>query len=467
MKKNQNQYLYIQLADTLREQIKSGAIHTGQFLPSENELSRQYGISRISVRKALELLVHEGLIIRKMGQGTLVSAEAAVTVTTKTRTLRVASASPSHFSNYCFSWLAKEFEKEMPGVKVALLNFPTSQFWDSVQHSRLMGVVPEILVISDWLFTKVEDFEAYEDLSQSVRITGNFFYPKLLNAFRRDHVLRGIPVTFSSVFMVYNPDLFERQNIQVPDSSWTLQDLLAAAKQLTLDTNGDGIVDQYGFGISSTHIRWPVIALQHGVDFSQLEHSPEQLRASLELMHRLLYVDRCAILHSFNMNQLGQDPFLNEKVAMMFTTALELAYWKHSGIPFEPKAVPVQFGPDKSSLLVANGLMVPADCDEPELARAFIEFIIRPDIQEELLKRFNFLSVLKPINDQLLDRTFLEAANMVDNQLSDSHFGHNIFPDYDRLMELSRQLAMFWNGLDSVSQTIEKMEIMFKNRDHA
>jgi hypothetical protein len=56
---------------------------------------------------------------------------------------------------------------------------------------------------------------------------------------------------------------------------------------------------------------------------------------------------------------------------------------------------------------------------------------------------------------------------MVDNQLSDSHFGHNIFPDYDRLMELSRQLAMFWNGLDSVSQTIEKMEIMFRNRDHA
>jgi multiple sugar transport system substrate-binding protein len=144
---------------------------------------------------------------------------------------------------------------------------------------------------------------------------------------------------------------------------------------------------------------------------------------------------------------------------------LEIAYWRNSGITFQPKAVPVRFGPNISSLLVANGLMVPSDCDEPELAHAFIEFIIRPDIQENMLKQFGFLSVLKPINDQLLDRNFLEAANMLDNQLGDSHFGYNIFPEYEQLIELSKTLAMFWNGLDSVSQTIEKLAAMFANRN--
>lgn len=454
----------MQLADSLRQQINSGAIHAGQFLPSENELSRQYGMSRISVRKALELLVQEGLVIRKMGQGTLVSTPTSETNAVKNRTLRIAGASPSHFTNHCFPWLAQEFEKEIPGIKIALLNFPSSQMWESVHDSKMMGIGPDIVLISDRLFMDVADFDEFEDLNQSVRITGNFFYPKLLNAFRHDHVLKGIPITFSPVFMVYNPVLFERHGVPVPNSSWTVQDMLAAAKELTLDTNGDGIIDQYGLGISSSHTRWPVIALQNEVDFEELMDAPEQLTDSLELIHKLLYLDRTAVLHTFNMNQWGQDPFLNEKVAMVFTTALEVAYWKQCGITFEPQAAPMKFGPRKSTLLVANGLMVPKGCDEPELAQAFIEFVIRPDIQEELQLRFGFLSVLKPINDQLLDRAFLEAANIADNQLANSHFGQTVFPDNDQLEELSRVLSLFWNGLNSVAQTIEKISGLQKAR---
>lgn len=464
MRKNINQYLYMQLADTLRGQIQTGAIRTGQFLPSENELSRQYGMSRISVRKALELLVHEGLVIRKMGQGTLVTAPVTESSPAKVRTLRIASASPSHFTNHCFPWLIQEFEKEVPDIRIALLNFSSSQMWESVHDSKLAGVVPEIVVISDRLFMDLDDFGDYEDLSPSVRITGNFFYPKLLNAFRHNQVLKGVPVTFSPVFMVYNPVLFERAGVPLPDSSWTIEDMLAAAKELTLDTNGDSIIDQYGIGISSSHTRWPVIALQNAVDFESLAEEPEQLRASLEMIHRMLYLDRTAVLHTFNMNQWGQDPFLNEKVAMVFTTALELAYWRQCGMPFEPQVAPMKFGPRKSTLLVANGLMMPTDCDEPELAQAFIEFIIRPDIQEQLLKRFGFLSVLKPINDQLLDRSFLEAANVADSQLNDSHFGMTIFPDNEWLDELSRTLSLFWNGLNSVSQTIDKIQSTQKAR---
>ncbi|WP_164821749.1 extracellular solute-binding protein [Paenibacillus koleovorans] len=458
MKKNQNQYLYMQLADALREQILTHTITAGQFLPSENELSKQYGMSRISVRKALELLVQEGLVVRKMGQGTLVSHPAKESDMAKSRTLRIAGAAPSHFTNHCFPWLAQEFEKEVPDTKVALLTFPSHQFWESVQHSKLMGIVPEILLLSDRLFMDVEDYDDYEDLQQSVRITGNFFYPKLLSNFRQEQSLKAIPVTFSPVFMVYNPVLFERHGVPKPEPSWTVDDLLRAAKALTMDTNGDSIIDQYGLGISSSHTRWPVIALQHHVDFDKLDQNPDQLRSTLQLLHDLLHRDRTALLHTFNMNQRGQDPFLNEKVAMVYTTALEAAYWRQSGITFEPRAVPTRLGSKNSTLLVANSLMVPADCDEPELAQQFIEFIIRPDIQEQLLRRFGFLSVLKPINDQICDREFLEASNIADNQLTDSHFGQTTFPDNDKLEALGRTLALFWNGLDSVSQTIDKLK---------
>jgi GntR family transcriptional regulator len=62
--------LYYQLENLLRERIMSGAFGVGSRLPTENELIRQYGVSRITVRQALSALAEEGLIERRQGKGT-------------------------------------------------------------------------------------------------------------------------------------------------------------------------------------------------------------------------------------------------------------------------------------------------------------------------------------------------------------------------------------------------------------
>ena len=66
--------LYYQLENVLREKITSGAFESGERMPTEIELIEQYGVSRITVRQALQSLSDEGLIERKQGRGTLVSA---------------------------------------------------------------------------------------------------------------------------------------------------------------------------------------------------------------------------------------------------------------------------------------------------------------------------------------------------------------------------------------------------------
>jgi GntR family transcriptional regulator len=65
--------LYYQMAELLREQIKSGELKPGHQLPSERELSEQAGISRMTVRQAIGYLVHLGLLVVKKGIGTFVS----------------------------------------------------------------------------------------------------------------------------------------------------------------------------------------------------------------------------------------------------------------------------------------------------------------------------------------------------------------------------------------------------------
>lgn len=59
---------YHQIYLVLREQLEEGRFVHG--LPGELELTRQFGVGRVTVRRALEQLVDEGLIVREAGRGT-------------------------------------------------------------------------------------------------------------------------------------------------------------------------------------------------------------------------------------------------------------------------------------------------------------------------------------------------------------------------------------------------------------
>jgi GntR family transcriptional regulator len=64
--------LYYQLKLTLMKAIESGELQTGQQLPNELQLAEQYGISKITVRQALQGLAEIGYIRREHGRGTFV-----------------------------------------------------------------------------------------------------------------------------------------------------------------------------------------------------------------------------------------------------------------------------------------------------------------------------------------------------------------------------------------------------------
>jgi GntR family transcriptional regulator len=66
--------LYYQLENVLREKITSGGFEPGDRLPTEIELIKEYGVSRITVRQALRALADDGLIERKQGRGTIIAA---------------------------------------------------------------------------------------------------------------------------------------------------------------------------------------------------------------------------------------------------------------------------------------------------------------------------------------------------------------------------------------------------------
>ena len=66
---------YQTIADDLRGRLQGQEFASARVLPSESDLSSQYSASRVTVRRALELLRSEGLIESKQGFGWLVAAE--------------------------------------------------------------------------------------------------------------------------------------------------------------------------------------------------------------------------------------------------------------------------------------------------------------------------------------------------------------------------------------------------------
>jgi GntR family transcriptional regulator len=66
--------LHRQLFLVLREQIRRGALAVGQALPTEQALGEQFGVSRITVRRALQDLSDQGFVQRRQGRGTYVLA---------------------------------------------------------------------------------------------------------------------------------------------------------------------------------------------------------------------------------------------------------------------------------------------------------------------------------------------------------------------------------------------------------
>jgi DNA-binding LacI/PurR family transcriptional regulator len=70
-----NNHKYQEIIKKLQDDVSSGKYKPGQRLPSEAELVRRYGVSRMTVFRAMQELQHQGLIVRRVGSGSYVSTQ--------------------------------------------------------------------------------------------------------------------------------------------------------------------------------------------------------------------------------------------------------------------------------------------------------------------------------------------------------------------------------------------------------
>lgn len=115
---------YYTLAQDLKRMILDGGIQAGERLPSENELSERYQISRHTVRKALSILANEGYIYAEHGKGTFCSE-----LVRHTKTSRNIAVVTTYLSDYIFPKVVQGIDGIMAqkGYSIILKNTRNSR----------------------------------------------------------------------------------------------------------------------------------------------------------------------------------------------------------------------------------------------------------------------------------------------------------------------------------------------------
>lgn len=157
--------LYQQVAEQLMLYIHEHSLNPGQRLPSEKELSDTYGVSRITVRKALKLLSSDNIVVKQQGKGTFVASMMPMQ--------RNMKEGLSSFTEICRSSGIEPSTKvlglkivDLPARVAASLELPNNSKGIVMKRIRYADNVP--VMIETNYFPVKSSFLFYEDLKGSL-----------------------------------------------------------------------------------------------------------------------------------------------------------------------------------------------------------------------------------------------------------------------------------------------------------
>lgn len=164
------QPLYQQLQRSLREAIESRVIAPDDALPPERDLAEELNVSRITVRKAIDGLVEEGLLTRKQGSGTFVNTRVEknfAKLTSFSEDMRARGRKPRSV------WLNKAQGMVTPEEAMTLRSSPGTPVY-RFQRIRIADDAPMSIEYATVLATSLPSLEAVEtSLYEALERNGN------------------------------------------------------------------------------------------------------------------------------------------------------------------------------------------------------------------------------------------------------------------------------------------------------
>lgn len=183
--------------------------------------------------------------------------------------------------------LVVAFEAAYPEIDIELIHIPgQSDYRARLGVDFAAGDPADVVLINYRRFAPFAAMGALEPLGSYLRrsdiIDAGDFFPETIEPFRWRGELTCIPQNVSSLVVYYDKDLFDAAGVSYPGDDWTWDEFLAAAQALTLDTDGDGTIDQYGLGTEASIFRLAPFIWQNGGELVVTEQNGTPLRLALD-----------------------------------------------------------------------------------------------------------------------------------------------------------------------------------------
>jgi multiple sugar transport system substrate-binding protein len=282
------------------------------------------------------------------------------------------------------------FEAANPGVKVEVQAMPPKEYWPRVSALAASGDLPDVMAMSSGFVQEWAEAGNLIDLKQYIgdaALDGYFASAVEIGQIGGKQV--AFPQNWVAPVLYYNRTAFDAAGLAYPSADWTWDDFRAAAEALTLDKDGDGKPEQYGYWVYGRYAHTDAWVFRNGGRFVNAEGTALEIdqpaRNALAFLASL--VDDGFAPRPQELDGIRQQDVFGMGMAAMWVDGS----WnidnnrKLVGDSFEWGIAQVPMGPDATpetaaAYAWADMLAVTKDSAQPDLAWAFVQHMTGPSL---------------------------------------------------------------------------------------
>ena len=297
-----------------------------------------------------------------------------------------------------------DFHTANPSITVKVDVSDWDSYWTKLNTLIAGGTPPDVFAMDAPLFLDWQSRGALLNLQPYIDKTPGFldgFYPQTLTAYKTADGYYGLPRDFQSIVLFYNKDMFDAANLAYPTADWTYDDLLTAAKALTLDKDGDGKTDQFGLWTDTWDMElfWSEAIWAYGGEIISGDHT-RTLIGEGGARDAWAYIDslyKAGVMPSpTTAGEYGDDLFQSKMSAMTTIGHWAVPGYVQAGLNFD--VVPMPAGPSgKATSVNSAGFVVSKASKNADAAFEFIKFALGEAGQKRLAELGFAIPVLKSV----------------------------------------------------------------------
>lgn len=286
-----------------------------------------------------------------------------------------------------FDKLIDKFEQEYPNIKVVQNNTPD---FDTVMFSRLsQNDIPDVISINGGVtYGEVANANVLKDFTNDpLTETITEEYQEMLKRLSGTDELFGLPHTVNANGVLYNRDIFEDLDLEIPSTWDEFVDLLAEIEEADVNP----LISTYGEAWTILPPLNTIASNTHGMEFfddleaghTSFSHVYGEIAEKLETL--LPYANNDVFGHDYN---IGNNNFANGESAMYLQGVWALGPVLEANPDLNVGVFPMPATNGHNSIVSGVDLALAVADDTPyqEEAQLFVEFLLRPENVEFYLE---------------------------------------------------------------------------------